>query len=362
MSARLAALAPLAALLLTGASAAPAPVLTVDDFPAVTDDALSRATLVRPEESLGYAVSDFSGSARIRPLAGAQTEGEETVVTLATDILFGVDDATVPAAAVDEIAALLTGVPQGAAVAVEGHTDSVASEAHNQDLSERRAAAVADAVRSVRPDLAVTATGYGESRLKVDESGDDVADDRAQNRRGELRNAATQAGAPTPVPTPSPVLSVPPRTGTTPAVRLHPTDVDPVAQVRVPSPAFPGVDVVVGVEEVVVRGAITEVSLLLSLEGDLPAPGDRPHLYDALDGRGLDVTLVDRAALLQYAELTRVHGVIHWVGEGEQIGVDLESVHRYVVTFPRLLSDEGPVDVVLDPELPVLADVPVTRT
>ena len=154
-------------------------------------------------------------------------------------------------------------------------------------------------------------------------------------------------------------MAVPPRTGTTPRARVRAEDATSIAQTRVPSPAYPGVDIVVGVEHVQVRGAVTELSILLSLEGDVPE--DVPHLYELLDDETWDVTLVDRADLLQYVELTRVHGVIEWEGEGEQIGTELTSVHRFVITFPRLLADDGPVDVVLDPGLPPILDVPVTR-
>ncbi|SFK27973.1 OmpA family protein [Cellulomonas sp. KH9] len=353
---------PVVAVLLTAATPASAPVLTVDDFPAVTQDALERAVVRLSDESLDKAVLDFSEDARIRPLAGTETQGEQTVVTLATDILFAVDDATVPPSATDEIAALLADVPDGAALAVEGHTDSVASDAHNQDLSDRRATAVADVVRTARPDLAVTATGYGETRLKVEESGDDVAEDRAQNRRVELRyDAVAAAPSPTALATPTPLVPAPSRTGTTPAVRGPAAEATAVAQTRVPAPGYPGLDLVVGVEDVRVRGAVTELSLLVELAGPGVAAIDRPGLFGALDQTSWDVTLVDRAGLLQYPALTLVWGVIEWEGEGDVVSSDISSVHRFVVTFPRLLAEEGTVDVVLDPALPVIADVPVTR-
>ena len=50
------------------------------------------------------------------------------------------------------------------AVVVQGHTDSAGSTAHNQDLSERRADSVSDALvaNGVAPQRLV-ATGYGET-------------------------------------------------------------------------------------------------------------------------------------------------------------------------------------------------------
>jgi outer membrane protein OmpA-like peptidoglycan-associated protein len=73
----------------------------------------------------------------------------------------------------------------GIAVIVEGHTDSVGSDAYNQKLSQRRA----DAVRQYLakhgiPANRITTEGFGESRPVAS---NDTADGRAQNRRVELR-------------------------------------------------------------------------------------------------------------------------------------------------------------------------------
>jgi len=70
------------------------------------------------------------------------------------------------------------------AVIVEGHTDSVGSDAYNMKLSKRRA----DAVRSYLVDHGVSASristeGYGKRRPVAS---NDTADGRAQNRRVEL--------------------------------------------------------------------------------------------------------------------------------------------------------------------------------
>jgi outer membrane protein OmpA-like peptidoglycan-associated protein len=67
---------------------------------------------------------------------------------------------------------------------VEGHTDSVGSDAYNQSLSERRANAVRDVLVNqygVGADR-VNAVGYGESRPVADNA---TADGRAVNRRVE---------------------------------------------------------------------------------------------------------------------------------------------------------------------------------
>jgi outer membrane protein OmpA-like peptidoglycan-associated protein len=83
----------------------------------------------------------------------------------------------------DEAIRALRDAPS-AGVVVEGHTDSVGTDAYNQRLSERRAAAVRDYL--IRGGVAPTrlqAVGFGESRPVAS---NDTADGRAQNRRAEL--------------------------------------------------------------------------------------------------------------------------------------------------------------------------------
>ncbi len=72
-----------------------------------------------------------------------------------------------------------------------GHTDSTGSEAYNQQLSERRAGAVAEYLRShgIRADRLIT-VGAGEMRPIAT---NDTAAGRAQNRRVELTFAPIRA-------------------------------------------------------------------------------------------------------------------------------------------------------------------------
>jgi len=66
---------------------------------------------------------------------------------------------------------------------VEGHTDSVGSDAYNQNLSERRANAVREALISEGVDGSrVSSVGYGEARPIADNSTDEG---RSMNRRVE---------------------------------------------------------------------------------------------------------------------------------------------------------------------------------
>jgi outer membrane protein OmpA-like peptidoglycan-associated protein len=70
-------------------------------------------------------------------------------------------------------------------VEVEGHTDSVGSEAYNQKLSERRARAVADYLSAGGINRSrINTVGFGESRPVTS---NDTAAGRAENRRVELR-------------------------------------------------------------------------------------------------------------------------------------------------------------------------------
>ncbi len=87
-------------------------------------------------------------------------------------------------AILDEAAATLKRYP-GMKVEVAGHTDNRSSDAHNLDLSQRRAKAVMDyfvgkGVEAGR----LSAKGYGEAEPIADNG---KADGRAQNRRVELR-------------------------------------------------------------------------------------------------------------------------------------------------------------------------------
>jgi outer membrane protein OmpA-like peptidoglycan-associated protein len=70
-------------------------------------------------------------------------------------------------------------------LAVEGHTDNIGDDAHNLDLSRRRAAAVKQALvtRYKIHGLRLHTNGYGASRPKVV---NDTVEGRARNRRVEL--------------------------------------------------------------------------------------------------------------------------------------------------------------------------------
>ena len=108
------------------------------------------------------------------------------LVHFESDVLFDIDSAVIkPAAqdALDQASGVLTEFPK-TAVVVQGHTDSTGTEAHNQELSERRARAVTAylAGRGVDPDR-MAPIGYGEGQPIAS---NDQASGRAQNRRVDL--------------------------------------------------------------------------------------------------------------------------------------------------------------------------------
>jgi OOP family OmpA-OmpF porin len=69
-------------------------------------------------------------------------------------------------------------------VSIEGHTDSIGTDAYNQKLSERRARTVRDHMvgQGIAADR-ITTRGFGESKPIAS---NETAEGRAQNRRVEI--------------------------------------------------------------------------------------------------------------------------------------------------------------------------------
>jgi outer membrane protein OmpA-like peptidoglycan-associated protein len=107
-------------------------------------------------------------------------------VRVELDVKFDFDKSVVKAgshADIKNLADFMKQYPQ-TSTAVEGHTDSIGSDAYNQGLSERRANAVRDALVEQHgiETSRVSAVGYGESRPVAD---NDTESGRAINRRVE---------------------------------------------------------------------------------------------------------------------------------------------------------------------------------
>lgn len=143
----------------------------------VTDIERRTTTLVRRVESI-------SGDVRV------SESSEQVEVVLAADVLFEFDSALLTPGArsvLDEAAGRLEAEGEGESpVQVVGHTDSVGDDAYNVELSQRRAAAVRDALAALVPDLTYEAEGRGEAEPVApneDEEGGDNPEGRSRNRR-----------------------------------------------------------------------------------------------------------------------------------------------------------------------------------
>jgi outer membrane protein OmpA-like peptidoglycan-associated protein len=126
------------------------------------------------------------------PDAKIERVGEGIVIEFSNKILFGFDKSNLSADAktnLDKLVVILQKYPD-TNIEVQGHTDSKGTKSYNQDLSERRAAAVssylsANGISSSRLNI----KGFGETAPKYDNSTDDG---QAQNRRGEFLITANE--------------------------------------------------------------------------------------------------------------------------------------------------------------------------
>lgn len=124
--------------------------------------------------------------AALARLAAVREESRGLVITLSGSVLFRSDEATLlPEASsrLGDVADALAG-SRDRALLVEGHTDSQGSEAHNQDLAQRRAEAVrAFLIERGSEPSRTRAVGIGEARPIADNA---TAEGRANNRRVEI--------------------------------------------------------------------------------------------------------------------------------------------------------------------------------
>lgn len=145
----------------------------------------------------GAAIGGIAGSLLDRQARELQSEiggngttvtntGSNLVVNMPQDVLFAVDSATVSGAITSDLYALADSLNRypNTRVEVIGHTDDTGSAAYNQDLSQRRAAAVAQVIRNggVTPQRVVF-YGRGEDQPIASNS---TESGRAQNRRVQI--------------------------------------------------------------------------------------------------------------------------------------------------------------------------------
>ena len=113
---------------------------------------------------------------------------KSTTVTVAGDVTFAVDSDQLSAQADSVLAGVVEQIkkyPSGGELTVTGHTDDVADDAHNQDLSERRAKAVSGRLKTLT-DLSAwkeAVSGKGESSPRVP---NDSEENKQANRRVEV--------------------------------------------------------------------------------------------------------------------------------------------------------------------------------
>lgn len=132
-----------------------------------------------------------------------QREGRRTV-TLAADVLFDFDDATLAPDAERELRAVAADARAHAQgpIAVDGYTDAKGAEDYNLRLSRERAQAVADRLAAELPGTPLEVVGHGERDPVAanTRNGADHPAGRAKNRRVEVRYAlrapADDAAAP----------------------------------------------------------------------------------------------------------------------------------------------------------------------
>lgn len=144
--------------------------------------------LVFTVRDLSLATEDVDGA------TGETQTGDQVEVRLAADVFFEFDSAELSSDAegeLDELAGRLREQATGT-VDITGHTDDKGSGEYNLKLSERRAAAVRDALESRTGEggLELVDEGKGEAEPVApnqNEDGSDNPEGRAKNRRVEVR-------------------------------------------------------------------------------------------------------------------------------------------------------------------------------
>lgn len=121
-------------------------------------------------------------------LEGADVErvGEGIKITFDSGILFAFDSSSLSNQAEENVTELATTLKEydDTNILIEGHTDNVGSDSYNQELSEERAASVADELATMGVSRSrITKVGYGEQQPVADNS---TEAGRRQNRRVEV--------------------------------------------------------------------------------------------------------------------------------------------------------------------------------
>lgn len=167
----------------------------VDGVVSISNDGQGEATVVSPS---------FSGTVPAEPLAPVPPLGKFPpvqqllpkidicgfVITLADGVLFDFDKSDIrsdAAATLDRLADALKRLGNHQ-LRISGHTDSIGTDSYNQQLSERRASSVEQALSQRGVTAPMTAKGYGETRPVAPNElkGKDYPAGRQLNRRVEI--------------------------------------------------------------------------------------------------------------------------------------------------------------------------------
>ncbi len=120
------------------------------------------------------------------PAPRAQVKSEK--IELTETVQFETDSAVLldrSKSLLDEVVQVMNDHPEVTKIEIEGHTDSIASHAHNMKLSQERVASVKVYLVSKGIDAhRLTTRGYGETKPIASNK---TEDGRAQNRRVEFR-------------------------------------------------------------------------------------------------------------------------------------------------------------------------------
>jgi len=189
--------APILAIALLVPVAGPAYADQNDDLERLHSAVISSTMLTDAVIDLGgeratSSVFELSTDGTVTGLEKTKKSDGKAVVTLTSDLLFEFGKAALTPTSTAAIPDVARGIAQGAAVAVDGYTDSLGGDGINIPLSQQRAQAVAAALTATRPDLILTVAGHGSANEVApnEVDGGDNPVGRAQNRRVVLTYTA----------------------------------------------------------------------------------------------------------------------------------------------------------------------------
>ena len=255
------------------------PVVKESEVDFNVDDVIAKANLQGPDPGpfkLERATVSMDGS------SDTKQDEKSTTVTVAGDVTFESDSDQLSAQADSVLANVVEQIkkyPSGGDLTITGHTDDVADDAHNQDLSERRAKAVSERLKKLT-DLSTwkeSVSGKGESSPRVPNDSDER---RQINRRVEITLTPSKAAE----------VSASPSASAAPSSATVPDPAGPVGK------GPEGVDVKVGgktmrmtIDHVVRVGGYLTGKVVLTSKGKV----DMPTASFALPGRMMETCGMD---------------------------------------------------------------------